>query len=175
MRRNNVKKIYLSRGSPKEHFRKIILKSGHWSRSCHLKVFLLFFFSSGGHFVQWSRTILALFVRGSPKKHFCEIILKSVHWSRRCHLEVFSIFRSGSHFVQQSRTILAILVEGYQRNISVKLFWKRSIGLEDDVISKEHFHNFFLKSGHWSLRWCHLKVFLFLALAAILFSGAERF
>ena len=41
-------------------------------------------FSSGGHFVQQSRTILAFL------EHFCEIILKSVHWSRRrCHLKVF--------------------------------------------------------------------------------------
>ena len=30
------------RGSPKEHFCEIILKSGHWPwRRCHLKVFLL--------------------------------------------------------------------------------------------------------------------------------------
>ena len=29
------------RGSPKEHFCEIILKSGHWSRrTCHIKVFL---------------------------------------------------------------------------------------------------------------------------------------
>ena len=63
--------------------------------------------------------------------------------------KVFSIFSSGGHFVQQSGTILAILVEGHPRNISVK---------------------FFLKSFLWSRMRCNLKVFLFLALAAILFS-----
>ena len=38
---------------------------------------------------------------------------------------------------------------------------------------KEHFCEIILKSVHWSQRRSHLKVFLFLALAAILFSGAE--
>ena len=60
----------------------------------------------------------------------------------------FSIFSFGGLF-QWSETILAILVEGHPRNISVK---------------------FFLKSGHWPRR-CRLKVFLFLALMAILFSS----
>ena len=44
-------------------------------------------FCSGGHFVQWSGTILAIFSRGSPKEHFYEIILKSGHWRRRCRLK----------------------------------------------------------------------------------------
>ena len=44
-----------------EHFCKIIFKLGHWPKSrCCLKVFL--FFSSGGHFVQRSGTILAILV-----------------------------------------------------------------------------------------------------------------
>ena len=43
-----------------------------------------------------------------------------------------------------------ILIEGHLRKISVKLV-------------------------HWSRQRCHLMVFLFSALAAILFSGAERF
>ena len=30
--------------------------------------------------------------------------------------------------------ILAILVEGHPKNISVKLFWNRAIGLEGDVV-----------------------------------------
>ena len=55
-----------------------------------------FFFSilsSSGHFVQRSRTILAILVEGYPKKHFCEIILKSGHWPRRrCHLKLFLFF-----------------------------------------------------------------------------------
>ena len=40
---------------------------------------------------------------------------------------------------------------------------------------KEHFCEIILKSVHWSRRRRHLKVFLFLALESILFSGAERF
>ena len=47
----------------------------------------------------------------------------------------FSIFSTGSHFVQLSGTVLAILVEGHPRII--------------------------LKLGHWSMRICRLKVFLF--------------
>ena len=39
--------------------------------------------------------------------------------------------------------------------------------------SKDHFCEIILKSGHWSTMRCHLKVFLCLALVAILFSGAE--
>ena len=38
---------------------------------------------------------------------------------------------------------------------------------------KEDFCQIILKSVHWSRRRCHLKVFLFLALAAIFYS-AER-
>ena len=56
-----------------------------------------------------------------------------------------------------------------------------------DSVERNHFSNFgrgspkgqfceiILKSEHWSRRRCRLKVFLFLALAAILFSGAEPF
>ena len=63
-----------------------------------------------------------------------------------------SIFSSGGHFVQHSATILAFLVEDYP---------------------KDHFYEIILKSVHWYRRRSHLKVFLFFALAAILFSGAE--
>ena len=80
-------------------------------------------FSSGGHFVQLSRTILAILVEGHPEEHFCEIILKLGQWSRRRYrLKVFLFFSFGGHFVQRSRTILALLIEGHQRNIPVKLF-----------------------------------------------------
>ena len=65
----------------------------------------------------------------------------------------FTIFSSNSLFVQQSETILSILVEGHLRNIFLKLFLNRSIDL-----------------GGVSF-----KGFSFLALDAILFSGAERF
>ena len=40
---------------------------------------------------------------------------------------------------------------------------------------KEHSCIIFLKSMHWLSRRSYLKGFLFLALAAILFTGAERF
>ena len=50
----------------KKHFYVIILKLGHWSRTrCHLKVYSIF--SSGGHFHQWSETILAILVEGHPR------------------------------------------------------------------------------------------------------------
>ena len=92
-------------------------------------------FSSGGHFVQQSRKILAFLVDDHPKEHFREIILESVHWyRRRSHLKVFLFFFSGSHFVQWSRMILAILVEGHPKNISVKLFGNQATGLRGDVI-----------------------------------------
>ena len=58
-----------------KHFYANILKSGHWPRMRYrLKIF--YFLSSGGHLVQWSRTIVAI-------SDF------------RCHY--FSLFRSRSH------------------------------------------------------------------------------
>ena len=39
---------------------------------------------------------------------------------------------------------------------------------------KNNFCEIILKSGHWSRRRCHFKVFLFLAVAAILFGVAEQ-
>ena len=42
-------------------------------------------------------------------------------------------------------------------------------------LPKEHFCEIILKLGHWPGRRCHFKVFLFLALGTILFSGAEPF
>ena len=65
----------------------------------------------------------------------------------------FLFFSSDGHFVQWSGTILAVFEESQPRNISV----------------------IFFKSGFWPRRRCRLKVFLFLALVAILFSGAKRF
>ena len=56
----------LIRGSPKKHFCKIILKLNNWPmRRCHLKS--LCNLSSGGHFVQRSKTILATSVKGHPR------------------------------------------------------------------------------------------------------------
>ena len=49
-----------------EHFCEIILKSAHWPwRRCRFKSFSIF--SSGGHFVQQIRTILAILVKGHPR------------------------------------------------------------------------------------------------------------
>ena len=95
------------------------------------------------------------FSRGSEKEHFCEIISKSVHWfSRGSCLKLFSIYSSGSHLVQQSGTVGAILVDSHLRNISVKLFQNLSTDLAEEVVK---------------------SLFLFIALAAILFNVAESF
>ena len=54
------------KGSSKEHSCEIILKSAHWPRRrCRLKGFSIFSFE--GHFVQRSRTILAILVKGHPR------------------------------------------------------------------------------------------------------------
>ena len=50
--------------SSKLHFCEIILKSAHWP-SCRFTNFSIF--SSGGHFVQRSRTILAILIKGHPR------------------------------------------------------------------------------------------------------------
>ena len=81
MERNNVSSI--CSGSPKKHFREMILSSVHWSRRrCHLKVFFFFFFflalsvifpAEGNHLIN--------FGRGSSKEHLSEIILET--WLRR--------------------------------------------------------------------------------------------
>ena len=47
-------------------------ESGHRPRRCCFSIF-----SSGGHFVQQSGTILATSGKGVLKEHFCEIILTS--------------------------------------------------------------------------------------------------
>ena len=64
MEQNHFSKT--GRGSSKEHSGEIILKLAHWpKRRCHLKGFSIF--SSDGHFVQRSGTILAILVEGHPK------------------------------------------------------------------------------------------------------------
>ena len=56
-------------GRLEEHFCEIILKLGHWPRRrCGLMLFIFFsIFSSGGHFVQSSRIILAILVNGHKR------------------------------------------------------------------------------------------------------------
>ena len=91
-----------------------------------------------------------------PKEPSCEIISKSVHRFSRSRLKLFSIYSPGGHFVQWSGTIRIILVEGWPRNLRnflVKLFQNLSIDLAEIVKS----------------------LFLFIALAAILFNVAEPF
>ena len=81
-------------------------------------------FSSGGHLVYRSGTILAFLV-GS---HLGNIPMKfESHWPKGSggvsfygNYPRFSIFSSGGHFVHRSETVLAILVEGHLSNISLK-------------------------------------------------------
>ena len=118
-------------------------------------------------------------------------------------ISFFSIFSSCEYFVQQRGTILAILVERQPRNISVKLFLNLTTGLRGKVILrffyfnlwwpscsveqndfsdfgrgsfKEQFCETILKLGQWPRsEISFIGFFLLLALAAILFSRAERF
>ena len=66
----------------------------------------------------------------------------------------FSIFSSGGHLVQRSGLVWAILVDSHLRNIPVKLFQKLSTNLAEEVVK---------------------SLFLFIALAAILFNVVESF
>ena len=83
----------------------------------------------------------------SPEYHWNQIISKSVHQFRRSRLNLFSIYSPGG--------------------IGLSNFCKQS--------PKEHSCIIISKSMHWLRRRSHWKVFLFLALAAILFHGAEQF
>ena len=67
-------------------------------------------------------------------------------------IEGFSIFSSGGHLVQWSETVWAILVDSHLRSIPVKLFQNLSTDLGEEVVK---------------------SIFLFIALAAILFNVAE--
>ena len=66
----------------------------------------------------------------------------------------FSIFSSGRHVVQQSGTVRAILVDSHLGNIPVLLFQNLSNNLAEEVFK---------------------SLFLFIALAAILFNVAKPF
>ena len=93
-------------------------------------------FSSGGHFVQWSRIILATNVDGHLKDIFVKLFCNpTIGLGGDAIKMIFSILSSGIHIVQWSVTILAILVKVHPRNISGKLFFK---------------------SVHWSRKRCHL-------------------
>ena len=77
------------------------------------------------------------------------MILNLDQW-KRCCVKI-SIFSSGDHFVWQNRSVRAILVQGLMRNMS-------------EII---------LKFGQGFRRYS-LKIFLFLALVAILIYGANH-
>ena len=73
---------------------------------------------------------------------------------RSSRLKAFSIFSYGGHFVQWSGTVWAILVDSHLRSIPVKLFQNLSTDLAEESVK---------------------SLFLFIALAAILFNVAELF
>ena len=81
-------------------------------------------FSSGGHLVYRSGTILAI-LEGAPLGN---IPMKfESHWPKGSeevsfygNFPRFSIFSSGGHFIHRSETVLTILVEGHLGNISMK-------------------------------------------------------
>ena len=78
-----------------EQFCEIIFNLDQWfKRRCRLKIFIIW--SSGGPFVQWSRTIYAILVKcimrnnhlwnfesGHHGEHSCEVILNLDQWFRR--------------------------------------------------------------------------------------------
>ena len=87
----------LGRGSPKEHFCKIILKSVQWFRTRRfLKVFYIDYIGKISP-APWrpcfltNPNVLNNLGTGSPKEHFCKIILKSVQWFRPRRFLKFSI------------------------------------------------------------------------------------
>ena len=140
--RNNFSNF--GRGSPKQLLCEIILKWDYWPRRrSHYKGFLFLALAA----ILFSRAEpFYYFVRGSPKEHFYEIILKSGHWPRRrCLGGMFFLFCSleRNHFSN---------------------FGSGS--------PKIHFCEIILKLGYWSRMRLRLNGFLFLALLAILFSGA---
>ena len=83
-----------------------------------------FIFSSGGHLVYRSGTILAFFVESHlgniPMKFKSHCLRVQEELAFKANYSQFSIFSSGGHFVHQSITILAILVEGHLSNIPMK-------------------------------------------------------
>ena len=67
-------------------------------------------FSSGGHFAQQSKTLLAYLVEGHPRD--------------------ISVFSYGRHLVYLSKTVLSILVGNHLGNIPVKSesLWPKGLG-----------------------------------------------
>ena len=86
----------LGRGSPKEHFCQVILKSVQWFLTRRfLKFSILIYRENKPHpwrpYFLTNQKGLNNLGRGSPKEHFCEIILKWVQWFRTRRFLKFSI------------------------------------------------------------------------------------
>ena len=81
-------------------------------------------FSSGGHLVYRSGTILAILVGShlgnNPMKFKSHWPKGSGGFSFLSKLYTISIFSSGGHFVHRSETVSALLVEGHLSNIPMK-------------------------------------------------------
>ena len=90
-------------------------------------------FSTGGHLVYWSGTILAILVWSylgnisvkfeSHRLRVQEGLTFKANYSR------FSIFSCGGHFVNRSGTVFATLVEDELSNIPLKFEWIRPRGI----------------------------------------------
>ena len=142
----------LGRGSPKEHFCKIILKSVQWLwTSRFLKVFYIDYIGKINP-APWrpcfltNPNVLNNLGRGSPKKHFCKIILKSVQWFR-------------------TRRFLKVFYIDYIGKISPAP-WRPCFLTNPNVLNnlgrgspKEHFCKIILKSVQWFRTRRFLKVF----------------
>ena len=118
------------RVSPKEHFYET-LEIGHWPwLEMSFKGFPIF--SSGGHFVHRSKTILAIKVQGHTRK-----ISVTLFWNWAIGLGIdavkdfISIFSCSSHLVYRSGTILAIILVGSHLDIipvKPEPNWSKSLG-----------------------------------------------
>ena len=87
----------------------------------------------------------------SPELRLAMEVMPSV---KEMPIKGFSCFSYAGHFVQWSKTIFCNFGRGS---------------------FKDHFYEIILKLGTWSMSRYHLRVFLFLALVAILWSRAEPF
>ena len=87
-------------------------------------------FSSGGHFVHLSKTVLAILVEGQLRNIPMKFNKIGPRVQEELTFKDFSIFSSGGHLVYRSRTILAILVGSHLGNIPMKFesHWPKGTG-----------------------------------------------
>ena len=76
-----------SRGYQEEQLCEIILNLDQWVRRYRLKIFLVW--SSGGAFVQQSRTICAILAEGIKRNNSMIFFFNLDQWFRRCRLKDF--------------------------------------------------------------------------------------